>query len=518
YDLIGYTGSIAGTGTSALSVLNQQAGKNYTFGIATGGTNYVTLTISDSVTTTATTYTLAASATTTKLFTSGTTAIASAITNTGTGTADKLDYNNLGAGATGGTVSGSTTSGTGVANSGGSATNSGQIYTAGSTSGTFAVSAVVTSATNHTIGGSATLSGSTVATVNVYDQAALTTSTTAATQGTPANLVLTNGTSTGGASGQRAGVTVTTLAASNVLSTDNTNNFAAPTLGGSAVVADAHGTPTTGTMGNAAVLAKRLNGTYTETVSGSSHYTDSTLAGQQSVGNQTWNITAITSGNASTSRSDVYSANVLAGKTYGTSNSAGLSLGSNLTGTHQPTTATLLSGSLTATATTNVNMSFDKTAANAVTNAFRTSDILTLSGLNSTSPVNAVQLTDTYVLQLSYDTSVSGVQYLGWNNGLQFVNAISGDNTGNTNPFGDGSEVVGAYSGQTTVGTYGYDPTNDVVWAVLNHLGATDSNGNLIGGTNEFASIPEPGTWGMILGGFGMLVAFQKLRKRRVGI
>ena len=78
-------------------------------------------------------------------------------------------------------------------------------------------------------------------------------------------------------------------------------------------------------------------------------------------------------------------------------------------------------------------------------------------------------------------------------------------------------EILGAYSGQTTVGTYGYDSVNHVAWAVLNHTGYSDGSG-IVAGTNEFAVIPEPGTWGMILSGFGMLIGIQRLRRRRVGI
>jgi len=45
------------------------------------------------------------------------------------------------------------------------------------------------------------------------------------------------------------------------------------------------------------------------------------------------------------------------------------------------------------------------------------------------------------------------------------------------------------------------------------------ATGDTVGGNDiVLTAIPEPGTWGMILGGFGMLIGFQKLRKRRVGI
>jgi len=65
------------------------------------------------------------------------------------------------------------------------------------------------------------------------------------------------------------------------------------------------------------------------------------------------------------------------------------------------------------------------------------------------------------------------------------------------------------------LGAYGY--YNGVAWAVLDHTGISDGSGGFQNGTNEFAVIPEPSTWGMILSGFGMLIGIQRLRRRRVG-
>ena len=87
----------------------------------------------------------------------------------------------------------------------------------------------------------------------------------------------------------------------------------------------------------------------------------------------------------------------------------------------------------------------------------------------------------------------------------------------------------------------GVDTTGTIYYSGANDRFAADGVGNTIGdvfiGTQEFAlsytgdfgtnstlggndivltAIPEPGTWGMILGGFGMLVGFQRFRKRRV--
>ncbi|MGB8356946.1 MAG: PEP-CTERM sorting domain-containing protein, partial [Chthoniobacteraceae bacterium] len=47
---------------------------------------------------------------------------------------------------------------------------------------------------------------------------------------------------------------------------------------------------------------------------------------------------------------------------------------------------------------------------------------------------------------------------------------------------------------------------------------ADGANATIGGNDIVLTAIPEPGTWGMILGGFGMLIGFQRLRKRRMGI
>ncbi|MEI8340314.1 MAG: PEP-CTERM sorting domain-containing protein, partial [Verrucomicrobiota bacterium] len=86
-----------------------------------------------------------------------------------------------------------------------------------------------------------------------------------------------------------------------------------------------------------------------------------------------------------------------------------------------------------------------------------------------------------------------------------------------------GSYASGTFSNTTSLFDPAYGQTfnyvtasNGSVWAVF--YGANSSNGNLTGG-NDIAlyAIPEPGTWAMLLSGFGVLLGLQRMRKNRVG-
>jgi fibronectin-binding autotransporter adhesin len=147
------------------------------------------------------------------------------------------------------------------------------------------------------------------------------------------------------------------------------------------------------------------------------------------------------------------------------------------------------------------------------------SDVLSLTDMGS----------DIFVLQMSYtdaaltnmglienSIALSGELRLGWkdlsNNWVSAVNNNDYSGGGaatfagvtpwltyyNTlSSFDDGSDLA------SFLGTYGVDPTNNVVWAVLNH-------------NSEFAVIPEPSTW--VLGGLALLgFARVGLRRRRTG-
>ena len=80
--------------------------------------------------------------------------------------------------------------------------------------------------------------------------------------------------------------------------------------------------------------------------------------------------------------------------------------------------------------------------------------------------------TDVVVIQMSYSGSFTNsinAPGLAYNNGTQFAGTFY-NNTVNT---GLGKEVLGAYNGSLTVGTYGVDTNRAVVWAVVNKSAAT---------------------------------------------
>ena len=116
-----------------------------------------------------TTYTLKAAAGKTAIHAGGSCSITATITNTGTGTADTLDFTGLGVSAYAETISGSSTSGGPLAKAGGSASNTALTFNTSTTSpiGTYTITPTAT-ATNHTLGTPASLSISTAVTVTVY--------------------------------------------------------------------------------------------------------------------------------------------------------------------------------------------------------------------------------------------------------------------------------------------------------------------------------------------------------------
>ena len=531
YDLIT---SSSGLGTANFALASSTItvdGTTFNLSLGSSTSTNEVLTVSATTSSTvSTTYTLSASTASSKILVGTTTSVTSTITNSGSGTSDGLLYTGLGVTATSGTVNNTTTSGSLPQLASG--TNSGQTFTGG-VSGTATITPVVASGSNATIGGTASLTSTTTTSVSVYDAASPSYS------GTGTGTYTLNNASDPG--GLRSNLIVTSA----TLNSGVTQNGWTTALSGTI-------TPGSGQTAASFNSGSKLNGTYSGqlVVSAENDQSISGAGTNDVLSSATESLSVSVSGNTSTGRGNISTADVLGGMAYGsttasstptshngTSSGYGLAIDpsiaqfTNTGGTGINTTATLIGG--TSSARTNVNMSFDTTSANGVTNAFRTSDILTLSGLNGnlanggTVVTPKVVITDIFVLQLTYNTTSNGVEYIAWNNGTQFVNAIDGNDIGGINgnapsPFGAGAlnesyadylaSSPGALGNQ--LGAFGY--YDGVAWAVLDHIGL--SNGSSINaGTNECAVIPEPGTWGMILGGFGMLIGIQKLRRRRVG-
>lgn len=115
---------------------------------------------------------------------------------------------------------------------------------------------------------------------------------------------------------------------------------------------------------------------------------------------------------------------------------------------------------------------------------------------------------DTFVLQIAYDEAVAVSLFgyeddvrLGWWNGSQWMNAVAG-NSGGTPLF-----IAGPYDGDLTLGHYGIDTANNLVWSVINH-NSTFGAGQVV---------PEPSGLLLLLAGAGAVLARRPLRRIRKG-
>ncbi len=175
---------------------------------------------------------------------------------------------------------------------------------------------------------------------------------------------------------------------------------------------------------------------------------------------------------------------------------AGYSAGSAISG-GVDTSASLLAG--TASADRTLTTSLSLTASVVATNAGITrSNIFSLDGT----------ATDIFVLQLQI-ANVEADQYLGWLDGSNtWVNAIDGNSTlggSAVQGYAGSYAASGASATSDYLGSWGYDTTNDTVWAVLDH-------------NSEFAVIPEPSTWAMLAAGLSvMMIAGRKRRRLATG-
>ena len=237
----------------------------------------------------------------------------------------------------------------------------------------------------------------------------------------------------------------------------------------------------------------KLNGTYKGTL-GYTAQNDASIAGAAA--------NDLTSGSAGSTALSVSvigktgsgTAQILAGgsyKDYGIDTSAALSATTGHT-----TTATILGGTNTTVAAVNLTMTLSN-AALIKSSKYLSSNAVDISGIDGTM----------FVLQMNYELNSNvgtDPYYIGWWNGTQWVNAIGGNSTSNgTTDLLGNNAIVRAYDASTDyhLGLYGFDSTSKIAWAVVDH-------------NSEFAVIPEPSTWAMLVGGLGMLVFGQRLRRR----
>jgi hypothetical protein len=158
------------------------------------------------------------------------------------------------------------------------------------------------------------------------------------------------------------------------------------------------------------------------------------------------------------------------------------------------------SGTLTTGAVTIVNISGPQMVAPV------TSLDGSLTGIDGFTAEN-VSLFGTYTTPPSYFLTPSGIQ--------TYDNAVFG-----AVPYidGNGLEVLGATSGglvniYNSINTGGYAPGNypnqDIIW---------NETGNVVGGTFNIASVPEPTTWAMFVLGAGLLGGVMRLRRRSAAV
>ena len=378
------------------------------------------------------------------------------------------------------TVSGSAT---GAASFSGSATvvagsstslTVGLANTVGVHTGTVAVNLVSDGAGTSGLGTTA-LTGQTVNVSGTgYDRASLSQAQSTSGNTTTINL--------GNASGAyRAGATVSEVNLTQAQAGFSTSSFSATTIasGTSAAVAQFDS-------------SNKLNGTYKGTL-GYTAQNDASILGS---GTGDLNGSIGLSVNVS-SKTDSGAAQILAGgsyKDYGIDTSAALSATTGHT-----TTATILGGTNTTVAAVNLTMTLSN-AALIKSSKYLSSNAVDISGINGTM----------FVLQMNYDTNSSvgtDPYYIGWYDTALggWVNAIGG----NSNSTHTGIDLLGsnaivrAYNASTDyqLGLYGFDSKTNTAWAVVDH-------------NSEFAVIPEPSTWAMLVGGLGMLAFGQKLRRR----
>lgn len=152
---------------------------------------------------------------------------------------------------------------------------------------------------------------------------------------------------------------------------------------------------------------------------------------------------------------------------------------------HLPSMATILAGDNNVNGATQVQMNWSLRAANEQKSTGVQSPLPSFADALTSDKVSITGVDDKFVIQMTYVASLMtgdelddfnvGKLFLASFDGTKWVNAILLNSDGGASA----TKVLGAWSGQMTLGTWGADLNANVVWAVVDHAGL-------------FASVPEP--------------------------
>ena len=529
-----------------------------------------TLYLNVSSSATSTSYTVVTTAASTVLHAGSTTSLNTVVTNTGTGTADTLNYSGLGASSSlSNSITGAATSGGPLANNGGTASN-GQTYTA-TTAGSDTISANGTG-TNATLATAA--SGTpTGTTITVYSgqgtwTGAGSTGAWGGVQATPTNWTALGGTpgldtgftgvdaaTFGAVSGGTSTATVSLNGASPNLNAINfttaTRSYTLAQGTGGAVTLSGTTPSINVTAGSHTISAPVILGSNTAITASSG--TQLTISGQISGSGTSLSNTGAGTTILSSTTGNSYSGgtSITAGKVYLT-NASGSATGSGAVGVsgtgmlNMASTGTV-TGAITVssggsfysggvvsgtpatgtgtgavlTAALNVNGGNLTFALNTGGSATFASPNLTTSYISTSSTVNftgsnSISLVDLTNGGLTLRTSSPYLLISSTLGDLGFTGLVTKDSTGALNLDQDGY-VVGTYVSGSN-GSYVYNP---IAFNQFGSNGVTPLNSNqmylgpqlyLFNGDLEV--VPEPGTWALMIGGLALLIMIQRRRNK----
>jgi len=237
-----------------------------------------------------------------------------------------------------------------------------------------------------------------------------------------------------------------------------------------------------------------ISGGGTLSLTGSSNLT---LAGGTLNNNDSGHVALKVASSADFAGAPVITRSIVQGAVYGTVDaplgSTAAGAGSTFATTGKATTADIVYGTNNQSLTVPVHMQW--AARTTADTSIVFSDVLSLTGMATRSN----GYTDTFVLEMSYDWSLAGVGdgsqlFLGYYDPTKhgWENAVMGNDGGGL----VGTHFTGAWTADAaheTLGAWGVDTANHMVWAVIDH-------------NSDFAVIPEPTSLGLLgLGALGLL-------------